>query len=377
MEQEVRTDEGVSLLDIVKLLLHKIKLLILVGILGAILGGAYAVYTTVDLNYYGTTVQFYVNPRRDDDGSVDMESNYSVYGAYGQHVMDNMVKLLDSDSFTEVLMLDGKTLPVASDWATAAEDKNLKFSEKLLAAQEAIDAANESVAIAKTATEYSYQMAIDHGEDSATAKTWATFAEEKTEESKVKLAEAAAAKSVAMEAWSKTSAYKSALSRYRGAISYRFVSAGESTTASGLARSFIYVDISTLNDVALANDALRRVKEYVPEYIEENMTVPGGYDGTNCIRTTRTDDVRMTNPGYTRTQAIKYAMFFGVAAAAVACVIVIIVDRLDKRLRDPDVISKKFYVPVLGIVPNIEMASIAEEETSSHKKRKKSSEVKK
>ncbi len=371
MEQEVRTDEGVSLLDIFKLLLSKIKLLILVGIIGAIVGGAYAVYTTIDLNYYGTTVQFYVNPRRDNDESVDMESNYSVYGAYGTHVMDNMVKLLESDSFTEILMLDGKELPVAKDWATAAEDAKFQLTEKVATAQAALDAAAESLEVAKAAETAANRLILEYGEASLQAQTALELAQEKNEEAIAKATVAAETKNAALAAWSKTSRYRSSLSYHRGTVSFRYVSAGESTLANGLARSFIYASISTLNDINFAQEMLRKVKAYVPVYVEENMPVPGGYDGTNCIRTTRTDDINQTNPGYTRNQAIKYAMFLAVASVAVACVVIIIVDRLDKRLRDPDVISKKFYIPVLGIVPNIDMATIVEEETTH----KKSSEV--
>lgn len=50
--------------------------------------------------YYETTLEFYVNPIREGDG----QSQYEVYGAYGRHVMDNMVKLLSSENFAEVLM---------------------------------------------------------------------------------------------------------------------------------------------------------------------------------------------------------------------------------------------------------------------------------
>ena len=85
------------------------------------------------------------------------------------------------------------------------------------------------------------------------------------------------------------------------------------------------------------------------------MAIPSGYTGTNCQRISRRDAIRQTNSGYTRTQAIKSAFLMAVAVGVVACVAIIIVDRSDKRLRDCDVITREFHVPILGIVPTIEM----------------------
>ena len=67
----------------------------------------------------------------------------------------------------------------------------------------------------------------------------------------------------------------------------------------------------------------------------------------------------MTNPGYTRNEAIKYAILVALVAAVIACIVIIIVDKSDKRLRDSESITKLFDVPVLGIVPTIE--ELAEE----------------
>ena len=115
--QNVQVEEGISLMDIVKLLLTKIKLLILVVLIGGIAGGMFAVWRTIDINYYGTKVEFYVNPEKPEEskgtssGAAAGGSQYGVYGAYGRHVMDNIVKLLGSDSFAEKLILNGGELP--------------------------------------------------------------------------------------------------------------------------------------------------------------------------------------------------------------------------------------------------------------------------
>ena len=54
MEEKLQKEEGISLLDILRLLLSKIKLLILVVIIGGVLGGSFAVWRTIDINYHGT-----------------------------------------------------------------------------------------------------------------------------------------------------------------------------------------------------------------------------------------------------------------------------------------------------------------------------------
>ena len=95
--------EEFSLLDLLKVLWSKIKILILVFLCGGIVGGVLGVVTTYDVNYWGTSLEFYVNPDApiSQDGQVASNSTYGVYGAYGRHVMDNIVKLLSSESFAE------------------------------------------------------------------------------------------------------------------------------------------------------------------------------------------------------------------------------------------------------------------------------------
>ena len=58
------------------------------------------------------------------------------------------------------------------------------------------------------------------------------------------------------------------------------------------------------------------------------------------------------------------------AVGVVACVIIIIADRSDKRLRDCDVITREFQVPILGIVPTIEMNDVTTKKGTAHKQKK-------
>lgn len=287
MEETSQKEEGINLMDVVRLLLGKIKLLILVLLACAVVGGGFAVWRNINVKYYGTKVEFYVNPEKlkDSPGSSD-SSQYGVYGAYGRHVMDNIVKLLDSESFTEQLILDKKP---------------------------------EGVSLAD---------------------------------------------------WQKTSDYKKQLNRFSGHVSYSYLDSNvDSDEANNLARSFIYVKISVLNDEELAKEIYESVIKVVPEYVEANMPVPTEYEGTNCQRISRTDEVSLLNPNQTVNQAIKYAVLFALAGVVVACIIIIVVDRSDKRLRDEETIVRMFNVPVLGVVPTID--NLVEQTTMKQNERRK------
>ncbi len=417
-QQNVQVEEGIRLSDIFKLLLSKIKILILAILIGGVLGGAFAVWRTYDVNYYGTKVEFYVNPEKSGDSIGGEDSQYGVYGAYGRHVMDNMVKLLESESFSELMMLDGETLPDPNEWVTSRDDKetvakfmlaveeakNVNLVEKQTALDFAIIGLNDSysdlasakllldeewlelnklgVASGKTFNEKLYESIKDKPEAQdlnaiydgiySEAQGKVTAATAIYNDKKAEVDEAMLPVETALNEWRKLSLYKSTLSLYQNAISFSYLDAKDDyEDANNLARSFIYVNISILNDKEEATKLLEKVKVIVPAYVEANMTIPTGYDGTNCQRITRTDNVELTNPQYTTNQAIKYGLLAGIAAFLIVCIAIIITDRSDKRLRDTEIISKKFNVPLLGIVPSIEELKV--EQPSKKKNDKKNS----
>ena len=400
MEETIQKEEGVSLMDILRLLLSKIKILILVMIIGGMAGGIFAIFRTYGVDYYGTVdpIEFYVNPENPKE--IEGESSqYSVYGAYGRHVMDNMVKLLSSESFAEKLMLNGEALPNPKGW-TDDEETAALLTEKVAEAQTKIDAAtkaeetvntaNTDVKDALAALEKAWDLvvcdlpeykdisysdaAFEKHFESLKTKVGASnsyiMALEGAHEHYVLASEAAkSAKAVAktakddaetyteeaLEVWRSTDKYASELYKYSSTVTYTYLEEdADIEDANNLARSFIYVEISVLNDKEFANELYERIKTVVPQYVEENMTIPAGYTGTNCQRVTRMDAPELTNKYYTITQAIKYALIFAAISLVVACIAVIIIDKSDKKLRDYEVISKKFNVPVLGVIPTID-----------------------
>ena len=283
MQEEIQSENELSLSDIFYALLSKIKILILVFVLGCMAGVGLGFVTTFGVHYYGTNLEFYITPTLKEGGTVSGESTNAVYGAYGKNVMDNMVKLLSSESFTATL-IDNK-----------GQEGGLPDKD-----------------------EYPVTKYDEHGEI--------------------------------------TKEYAKLLNKVQNAISFSYILANESSNTNDLARSFIYVQISVLGDSneQFAKDLLKVVKVAVPAYIEAHMIIPSGYDGTSCSSTTVLEAIHRTNENYARNTMIKYAALLGLASLVVACVVVVIVDRSDKRLRDYDFVAKKFNVPVLGVIPAIE-----------------------
>ena len=391
MEENLQNnEEGLSLIDIIRVLFSKIKLLIIVVILGGILGGAFGIWHTIDMKYYGTSLEFYVNPEKpatvgsSSSSAANASSQYGVYGAYGRHVMDAMIKLLASESFTEKLLLEDDGLPSLEMYPEVA-------GEKYTAAQEAIKAAdaawNEAKALdaeraeafevlyeawnnasipavfselnyktffneADADKKTTYKAVIDAYDDYTNKNNFRNDAIEKANDIQK---ETDAVVEILLEDWRELPLYNHNLSKFQKAVTYSYLGENEDIAdANNLARSFIYVNISILNEEEFAIDLLERVKRSVPAYIEQNMIVPTDYEGTSCTRITRNDDIHRTNPNFRRNQSIKYAILAAMAAGAIAAVVVIILDSQDKRLRDHEVITRKLKVPVLGIIPTIE-----------------------
>ena len=202
----------------------------------------------------------------------------------------------------------------------------------------------------------------------AADETLATARQKAKDEQK----KADAAVEIFLEEWRKSEKYITTSAKIKNSLSYSYLSETDDLEdASKLTRSFIYVDINVLNDEEFAKDLLERIKVIVPAYVEEKMLLPDGYEETDCWRTTTRNEIQWLNRNLARNQAIKYALLLAVAAGVVAALIVIIIDVQDKRLRDHEVITKKFKVPVLGIVPTIEEMNQAVELQKQELKKQK------
>lgn len=371
MKEELQVEEELSLADIFRTLLSKIKLLIIVLLAGVIVGGAAGGLLTMNTHYYGTEIEFYVNPKEKESGS--NESTYGVYGAYGAHVMDNMVKLLSSDLFTERLMLRGETLPqkgLSAELDAKIDEANAKkaLADPLVAAYKAAEEVKDSAVSSFNAiwqNEYKnevfnivayeqlkYTPAVN--EAYVIAKNATEDAEAKKEVADEAMKTYEEAKLAALWEWRAMDSYKEEHEKFSESVTYSYLAAGEtSSSVSNLAKSFIYVNISVLSDEEFAKEILVLLRREVAEFISANMIVPSGYVGTSCEETTTRSMIELTNEGYTLKSAVLGAVLLGILAVLGASAIVVIIDRSDKRLRDQEVISKQFKVPVLGLIPSI------------------------
>ncbi len=389
-EIEQKTSE-LSVMYVIRLLWSKVLLLLLVLIVGGVLGAALGWFRTHDVQYYGTTLEFYINPRKDSDDTIVSDSQYGAYGSYNVTVMNTIVELLSSEAFAEKLMLDENGFPKAKnpvelpngEYSTRIEELN--NAALYLAKQETIDAQAEydafianDLAVLKadlaTATETlneAWAAARDSDPGMPEKPQWSDntelnaliTAKERAQiaydtgiiEAKALLNEADAAQEQMLEIWRNVDKdyYTSKLNKIVNSVqfSYYNTNSGEEVNKDDLARSFIYVKISVLNDKAYAQNLRELLIDQIPDYIVEKMPVPSGYDGTSCIRTSRTDDVAQTNTGVVTSTAIKYALIFGAAALAIAAVVIVVIDRSDKRLRSVEQITDSFNVPVLGVIP--------------------------
>ena len=342
MNEQIEKEEF-SLLDLLKVLLSKIKILILVLLCGGLLGGAVGFASSYNVYYWGTTMEFYINPVRpdhDDETELGGGSTYGVYGAYGKNVMDNIVRLLNSESFTELMILKGDLIP-QKGWASE-DEADLLLDEKIDLAQQKID---ESLALK------------------------AVYEAEPTEQNKeaYDLSVVVANEQIkeTLNTWRQTKNYRETLNLYMASISFSYMqSEKDLDKAIDLARSFLYVEISVLGDSDtqyqdFAADLLLRVQSELPKYVCDKMIIPDGYVATSCTQITTLTDIQLMNEGYILRQSVKFGLLAAAIAFVLACVLVILIDRADKRVRDYDTIPQQLNVPLLGVIPSIDEEEIA------------------
>jgi capsular polysaccharide biosynthesis protein len=378
MNEELQTEE-LSLLDIFRTLMRKFKILIVVLLASVVFGGAFGFLTTMNTHYYGTEIQFYVNPKDKEAGT--NESTYGVYGAYGVNVMDNMIKLLESDLFTERLLLGGDKLPpkglndeldgliaVAEEKYTACKEPYALISEKEKAYQEADEVFDEawakfvkeqedSGAVVKS---FKVDVCLENGYDISVKEAYQAREEARQAVAEVEneyakqFAAYEKAKKAALRSWRTLERYQQLHDMITKSVKYSYLPSGEnSENASNLARSFIYVEISVLGNEKFANTLLAVLRQEIVAFVSEKMIVPSGYVGTSCEETTTRSVIELTNEGYALKSAVTFAVLTGFLALVVAAVVVIILDRSDKRIRSYETLERQLNIPVLGIIPTI------------------------
>ena len=398
MEEKNELENSISLMDIIRILLSKIKLLVLVVLISGIVGGMLAVCFTMKVKYYGTDLEFYVNPTSDDADLSSSNSEYAVYGSYGGKVMDAITKLLDSESFTERLMLERNGLPDREKYEGLNEKEYAEAEEAIREAEGAWEQVENKLEIVNEKKEDLQKAWKNIGYNNtytkAYYKSWLKSEEgieyqEKNPDLIMALESAYDALDVAQdgyssvlkeaeslqeeadyqaedvyEQWRKMETYEKDMEIYSEAVSYGYFKDEDEIASDYPARSFIYVSIS-VRDKKFAQEILERIKQNVPDYVETNMFVPSGYTGTSCTRITRTDDIALLNPYYTLKQGIKFGVLAAALSGVIAAAVVFFLERSKKTVVDPEQVLKSMNIPVLEAIPVMEEQTAVKDEPKS------------
>lgn len=167
MGEQVGVKDEISLSELFKILWRKALILVLAFVIGLVAGGAFGVLQSWNVNYYGTTVGFYVNPSRSEDADTETGSQYGVYGSYSQTLIESMVELLESESFAEILMLDNNGMPPKG--ISAEIDALIEANNKngAIEAWRQTEHYKELIDFVSASTTYSYATSTNSMEDLA------------------------------------------------------------------------------------------------------------------------------------------------------------------------------------------------------------------
>ncbi len=426
--QYEQKEKEIDLASIFKLLLSKIKVLLYVALAGLIVGCSLGALTSFSSKQYGAPLQYYVNPKS-SGSTTDSDSQYAVYGAYNSTVMDNMVKLLQSDAFAEKLLLDEYGLPKEyrnNEIYTKAVNavKKLRETEneientqkQIVIKNRDIPILKEEVDLCKTKfdvavshydkTWSNYLMILEHGGSNQqdelkkiltnaeadyyaknedynkalnnynTAKTDILKLESDLNEATMLLnqrqVEADSETETLLAIWREHPNYKPQLNKVKSSVKYSYLKDEDlnSNNANNFARSFFYVEISVLNDEGFAENLLDAVNRILPTYIEDKMIVPDGYSGTNCINVSRLNQIEDLSASSVSSQIVKYGLVAAVAAVLLACLIIILKDNANKQLRNYDELSRTLRLPVLGVIPTIPTPTVEAKLANTKKEEK-------
>ena len=93
MEENMTTENEISLSEIFALLWKKVRLILILCLTGLFVGGVFGYAKSYDVVYYGTELTFFVSPKK----TTDNDKQEVIYGTYGNTIMDSMVKLLSTE----------------------------------------------------------------------------------------------------------------------------------------------------------------------------------------------------------------------------------------------------------------------------------------
>lgn len=155
-----------------------------------------------------------------------------------------------------------------------------------------------------------------------------------------------------MSGFEETKNYENGSAQYNAFMNKLAVSISYSYAPEDDHINRVSVHVSVLNNPKFAAQLLAQVKSTINDFVAEKMNQKS-FGTTNCMLLNDRAS-HWLNPTQTKTETIKLALILGFAAAVVAAITVIVLDRADTRIREYDEIPAKFQIPVLGVIPRIE-----------------------
>lgn len=348
-------NDEIDLLDIIKILFSKAKLLVCIALLAAIVGGVIGgAFTLLGKREYGTQVEFYITPNSNDS---------------------NVLHLLASERFSEKLLLDENGLPenrsgedydaalaakIASDEAAAALVKARELSKQaprdLAIAQKtyeekqkAYDDVYNLLNVYKSATSdkivedpehvqkmKQYEADLEKARIEKKQAEEAYYAASQTSlqaahELEAAREKAASAKATAdklaediLEGWREEAQNKKKISLINESISYKYIDVETPDKATGETtnRQFLIVSISVEKDEALAKRLLSNMRDKLPLYVEENMENDSDTE-TTCTLISTAAEVENLSKNSLVKEVAKFALITSFMSLAVACIVVV------------------------------------------------------
>ena len=365
MKKSVHSNNELDLMDLLKILISKIKIIVCVALIAAIVGGAIgAAITFLSKRDFGTQVEFYITP-----GSPDSE----------------ILHLLSSERFAEQLLLDENGLPHGSEGEAhdaavvakqAADAALIKLDEAKKASKEA---PRELAVVQKTYEEKQkayddvynllsvYQSAsdtiADKPENLEKIKKYENLVEIAKAEKEVaekeyyavsqKVLEAnhrlEAAKEDATEtkniaddlaedilvAWRNQDDNKQKISDINKCIEYEYIEIDPNTVKTGSTSNyqFLTATISVPKDEALANTLLTNLCQKLPEYVEANIESAELDVEINCVLISTAAEVENLAKNSLVKEMVKFGLIATIGALAITCILVmwIGVKKLDEE----------------------------------------------
>ncbi len=353
MKDNVQSNNELDLLDLLKILFSKMKLIICAALIAAIVGGVLgAAVTLIGNRDFGTQVEFYITPSSPDS---------------------HILHLLSSERFAEKLLLDENGLPentsgeaydaaleakIAYDAANkelAEAKKSSKEAPRELAViqktyeekQKAYNDAYDLLAVYKgagdeVATQPGHREKLEQYEEAvAKAKTEKEEAEKAYYAASQKVLEinhkleaakedATKAKKLSDElsetvlnAWRDQYGNKEKISLINESITYNYIDVESGGSSNSESRQFLVVNIKVQNDEELAKTLLDNMCETLPVYVEENSNDTDSDEEIECILISTAAEVENLAKNNLVKVVVKFALIATVAVLAITCILVL------------------------------------------------------